>query len=106
MQTELEYRRKNNQGIEFTSPLALDKELRKIGYRLDRKMDCRSTARWMTGDRAGESYPACSTGIKEVDTGLSAFNVDARRDANFDKLQELRITGAWVAMHNGYILEI
>lgn len=61
-----------------------------LGYRLNRRDDCRSLARYMNGERAGESYPCCSTGLVEADTGLSAFNRDARRDENFEAMQTLR----------------
>jgi hypothetical protein len=76
-----------------------------LGYRLDRSMDCRHVARWMTGARAGCSYPAISTGVSEADTGLSAFNGDARRDENFRAMQEMRLSGRVYAVSNGAILE-
>lgn len=76
-----------------------------IGYVLDRSMDCRSMATWMTGPRAGTSYPCVTTGITEADTGLSAFNVDARRDANFARLQDMRSSGRYFAVSRGAILE-
>ncbi len=105
MKNELEYRRANYPGSEFTLS-SLANELKRLGYKLDRSMDCKHTARWLTGDRAGESYPCISTWVKEIDTGKSAFSTEARRDANFEALQTLRKEGAFVAMKNGYILEI
>jgi hypothetical protein len=102
---ELEYRRKEQIGIEFTLT-GLKHELKRLGYRLDRSMDSRSTARWLTGERSGESYPCITTGIKESDTGKSAFHFEARRDKNFESLQKLRIVGAYVPMNKGYLLEI
>lgn len=55
-------------------------------------------------ERAGESYPCCTTGIDEIDTGLSFANCDARRDTNFRALQELRASGELFAVTNdGYI---
>lgn len=74
-------------------PVTLDdieRRLRGIGYALDRRLDCRSTARIMTGSRAGKTYPCLSTGIKETDTGRCACHTEARRDANFRTLQQLR----------------
>jgi hypothetical protein len=61
-----------------------------LGYSFDRTMDCRSIARWVTGPRAGETYPYLTLSPKETDTGRSAFNIEARRDANFRRLMELR----------------
>lgn len=76
-----------------------------LGYRLDRSLDCRSLSQWMTGPRAGTSHPVCSTGLKEADTGLSAFNVNARRDDNFRAMQELR-SEVFAVTRDGYILEV
>ena len=59
-----------------------------LGYTLDRSMDCRSSARYL---ESGRSYPCCSTGLKETDTGISAWHYkDARRDDNFKAMQALR----------------
>jgi hypothetical protein len=77
-----------------------------LGYRLDRTMDCRSQSRYMTGPREGESYPCITTGIRERDSGLTAWNFQARRDDNFYKLQALRLTGEVFAVISGAILEI
>ena len=85
---------------------AIKRQLRDLGYALDRSLDCRGMARIMTGPRAGQSYPSVSTGIKEADTGLSAFNVEARRDANFMALQKLRFEIGLYAILNGAILEL
>ncbi|GHE75994.1 hypothetical protein GCM10019059_39180 [Camelimonas fluminis] len=82
------------------SPRAIDAEFRKLGYRLDRSLDCRSTSRYLY---SGRTYPCCTTGVREADTGLSAFNCDARRDANFRAMQELR--GSVFAVSRGAILE-
>lgn len=65
-------------------------EFAALGYRVDRSADCRHVGRWLTGPRAGQSFPACSTGIREADTGRSAFHFEARRDANFRAMQALR----------------
>lgn len=75
-----------------------------LGYSLDRDMDCRSPARYVTGPFAGESYLCCTTGLKETDTGLSAFHYKARRDDNFRKMQELR--HEICAVSRGALLEV
>jgi hypothetical protein len=85
---------------------SIESTLRGLGYRLDRRLDCRNLARWMSGPRAGASYPALNTGIVEIDTGLSFANVEARRDAAFKLLQALRRTGECFAVVGGHILEI
>ena len=102
---ELEYRRKYGWGVEFTLS-SLSSELKRLGYRLDRSMDCKAISTWRTGERAGKSFPCISTGIKEIDTGKSAFHFEARRDKNFEALQAMRYEGTFVAMRNGYILEL
>jgi hypothetical protein len=68
----------------------LSQRLRNIGYRLDRSMDCKSVARWMTGARAGETYPVNSVYTRQIDDGKSACHFEARRDANFDVWVRLR----------------
>lgn len=64
--------------------------LKAIGYRLDRQSDCRSLSRWMTGPRAGKSYPTLSLRPVQIDDGKAAWHFEARRDANFNRLQLLR----------------
>ena len=84
----------------------IESVLSSIGYKLDRSMDCRHVARYLTGPRAGQTHPCISTGIKEIDTGLSFANYTARRDSNFEKLQSLRFSGELFAVVRGAILEI
>jgi hypothetical protein len=76
-----------------------------IGYKVDRSCDARGNTRYITGEHVGESYPATNLYVVEADTGMSAFHVDARRDENFRKLQELRFRGALYAIVRGRILE-
>jgi len=83
-----------------------DQELRTIGYRLDRGMDCTSLNRYMTGERAGQSYPAVNMYPVQVSDGVSAFHVDSRRDANFQRLQEMRLNDELFALHRGRIYKI
>ena len=82
----------------------IERELAAIGYRLDRTMDCRCIARTLTGVNAGNSYPVIGSCTREVDTGLSFANVNARRDDNFQKLQKLRLRGMF-AIVNGAIFD-
>ncbi|MDF0545248.1 hypothetical protein PX699_23110 [Sphingobium sp. H39-3-25] len=84
----------------------IKQQLRDLGYALDRTLDCRSSARIMTGPRAGQTYPSLSTGIKEADTGRSAFHVDARRDTRFRTLQNLRFEVGLYTVLNGAILDL
>ena len=76
----------------------------RLGYKIDRSMDSYSVNKFMTGEYAGESYLAINTGIKEKDTGRSAFHIDSRRDDNFRAMQELR--GKICAVINDKILEV
>lgn len=69
---------------------AFDVELRAIGYRLDASMACRSTATIQTGPRAGSAYPAVSLYARQVSDGVSAYNVDARRDVKYEAFKALR----------------
>lgn len=77
--------------------------IRELGYAFDLNMSCKSIARYMTGDRAGESYPANSLYPRQIDDGKSYAHFEARRDANFERLTEIRNT--YFAVHGGYIYE-
>jgi len=101
---ELEHRA--SLGQHPVSLASIESTLRGLGYRLDRRLDSRHLARWVSGPRAGESYPALHTSIVEIDTGLSFAHVEARRDAAFQHLQALRRTGECFAVVGGHILEI
>ena len=103
MQNEIIFRRASGMP-EFTLAELMGK-LRGLGYKLDRSMDCKGNSTYQTGIRAGKSYPCTTLYILESDTGLSAFNVNARRDEKFKALQELRFNGAFVVGKNT-ILEI
>jgi hypothetical protein len=85
---------------------AIKCHLAAIGYRMDRGLDCRSDNRYMTGNYAGQSYPAVNAYVVEADTGLSFANVGARRDANFRRLQEIRFMGELFAVVRGRLLEL
>lgn len=69
-----------------------EEKLSAIGYRLNRRLDCKGVSLYMTGERAGESYPACNMYPVQADDGLSWCHVDARRDRNFDELKRIRDT--------------
>lgn len=75
-----------------------------LGYKLDRRLDCRSESRFMTGPNAGKFYPCLTTGLTEADTGRSAFHYQARRDDNFRAMMQLRKQIA--AITRGALLEV
>jgi hypothetical protein len=79
-------------------------EFAALGYRFDADMACKSLARYMTGPYAGETYPANSWYPVQADDGLSAWNVNARRDDNFKALQKLR--NEVFAVYAGYVIEV
>jgi hypothetical protein len=83
----------------------IDSELRKLGYRIG-KDSCRSIARCVMGDFEGIAYPCDTRQIFEIDTGLTFANYKARRDANFKRLQEIRLNGELFAVVRGYIVEL
>lgn len=104
LQRELDYRR--SRGLEPVSLKFLKQELAELGYKLDRRLDCKSNTRHMSGERCGQSYPAINLYVVEADTGLSFAHVEARRDENHARLQHLRYHGTLFAVVRGYILEI
>lgn len=101
LEAEIEYRKTLGQ---TELPLSkFEEALRAIGYRFDRRMDCRAPARYMTGDRAGESYPTLSLKPVQSDNGMAWCHVDSRRDSNWHALLDLRQTVFSVV--NGAIAE-
>jgi len=86
----------------------INKALKSLGYKLDRGEDCKCIARaYPFNDEEEYSYLCCTTGIKEIDSGMSAFHYQAKRDDNFKQLQAMRLSGEYFAvLKNGYILEI
>ena len=85
LQVEIAHRQAH--GATLVSVAQMRARFEAIGYKLDRSSDCRSTARYL---ESGRTYPACSTGVKETDTGRSAFHFESRRDDNFRRMQTLR----------------
>ncbi|WP_341744712.1 hypothetical protein [Azonexus hydrophilus] len=74
-----------------------------LGYRFDRELDCKSIARYMAGERAGATYPANNLYPVQADNGVGAFHIDARRDANYEKLKSMR--NSMFAVSQGFIVE-
>ncbi|RQR65659.1 hypothetical protein DIE18_04205 [Burkholderia sp. Bp9125] len=81
----------------------LEEKIRALGYRFDRDMDCKSLARYMNGERAGQSYPSHALKPVQIDNGMSWAHIEARRDANFDALNMLR--DSHFAVSGGHICE-
>lgn len=91
------------QGHHPMSIKAIEGTLKQLGYRLDRSSDCRGTARYL---ETGRSYPCITTGIKEIDTGRSAFHFQSRRDQKFRALQDIRLNDSHFAVVRGCIFEL
>jgi hypothetical protein len=98
-----EIARREAAGCERLSVAGMAERFARLGYRLDRSLDCHGVARLTTTGGESLSYPCVTTGVKESDSGLSAFNVGARRDDTFRAMQELRQTV--YAVSRGAILE-
>jgi len=75
-----------------------------IGYTFDRKDDVRSIGRYMTGERAGHSYSYLGLYPIQMDNRLSAWNVDARRDDNYEAFKVLR--NSLFSVAQGRIVEV
>ena len=82
-------------------------QLRALGYRLDRSMDCSCTARYMNGEDAGLTYPCTTTGVKHINSGLSFANIahGMENSKTLECLQAFRFSGPYVILKNS-ILEI
>lgn len=96
-----ELERCRNAGVDVLKFEDLRQKVEKLGYTIDFKMIAYSIA---TDCRTGETFNAVTFGIKESDTGLSAFNYEARRDDNFKALQELRLNT--VSTYNNCVASI
>ena len=68
-----------------------------LGYRIDFGMKADSLARYMTGPHAGDCYPVRTFGVREADTGRSAFHYESRRDGRFAAMQALRLRAYYLA---------
>ena len=75
-----------------------------IGYTFDRSSDVRSIARYMAGEQAGQSYPYLGLYPVQADDKVSAWNVNARRDANYEAFKALR--NSLFAVVQGRIVEV
>ncbi len=93
-----------SQGYRQVSFEQFKTEYATIGYTFDRSSDVRSIARYMTGERAGQSYPYLGLYPVQVDDRVSAWNVDARRDSNWEQFKVLRNT--LFAVTQGRIVEL
>jgi hypothetical protein len=106
-QLQRELDRRKARGNSPVTVAEMNRRLAAIGYKMDRTMDCPGSSRYRTGEFAGESYPCITTGMNEIDTGVSAYHYqDARRDANFRELQRIRFHEEVYAVVRGKILEI
>ena len=92
------------QGQRHLSFQAFKEAYAQIGYKFDRSSDCKGIARYMTGERAGVGYPCLSLYPIQIDNGLSAWNVDARRDNNYQAFKVLR--NSLFAVIQGRIVEV
>lgn len=101
-----EIERRKARGHQPITVAQLSAELKNIGYKMDRTEDCRCNAVYQSGDHAGSSYPVITTGVIEVNTGMSFAHKDARRDDAFRPLQHMRFHQSHYAIVRGAILEI
>ena len=102
LENEIAYRL--SQGYRQVSFERFKAEYAAIGYIFDRTSDVRSIARYMAGERAGQSYPYLGLYPVQADDMVSAWNVDARRDANYQAFKVLR--NSLFAVAQGRIIEI
>ena len=102
LENEVAYRL--SQGYRQVSFEQFKAEYAAIGYTFDRTSDVRSIARYMTGERAGQSYPYLGLYPIQTDNRLSAWNVNARRDGNYQAFRALR--NSLFAVVQGRIVEV
>jgi len=88
LKDEVEYRK--SQGLKQLSKEQVCELFKNLGYILEVSDPCYYTGLYMTGDRAGTSYPAVSYRILEASSKRSAFHVDSDRGKNYQEMQKLR----------------
>jgi hypothetical protein len=81
----------------------LEQMIEAIGYRLDRRFDCKSMATIMSGPRAGTRLPTLSVKPVQMDDGKAFSHYEARRDRRFDQLIQIRRT--YFAVVDGHLAE-
>jgi len=86
-------------GMRQVTMAQLDAELQALGYSRMPNSRCACIA---TNGRTANTYPCVTYGLRENGTGLSAFHVDARRDARFRALQQLRFV-TFAVVRGSYI---
>ena len=85
----------------FKASLAeIEIKLSELGYKLDRRFDCKSIGR----SSCGYTFPALAIRIIEADSGLGFSHYMARRDKNFEALQQFALTVS--CLHDGMIITI
>ena len=75
-----------------------------IGYTFDRSCDTQGMARYVSGERAGLSYPCLTLYPVQADDKVSVWNVNARRDTNYESFRALR--NSLFTVVQGRIVEI
>lgn len=85
-----EAQRRKRAGAQQVTMSEYKRLLAECGYRIVPGLGCISVSRIISGDGAGSSFPARHCCIVENDTGKRCFQVDARRDANYRRLIEIR----------------
>lgn len=106
MGLESELARRAAEGSKPTTMAEIHRRLEDLGYRIDRSGTCRFNCKILSGPGAGDTYPAFTVYIREIDTGMCAFHVDARRDENFKALQKMRFEERPFAIVRGHLLNL
>lgn len=83
----------------------LDARLAELGYERDPDTRCYGMTRVMSAEPY--SYPATTYNVREKGTKISAFHYqDARRDANFIAMQNLRFDTFCVSRSRDYVISL
>ena len=88
-------------GMEKLSIKEYIRRYENLGYTFDRSLDCRSTSKYLDNRM---TYPCLTLYPIQIDDGLSAWNIKARRDSNFLKFQQLR--KEIFSVYGGRIVEV
>lgn len=85
--TDVEANERLKHGGVQVKPSELDDMIDRLGYRRDPASRCAGISTYLA---TGRTFQNVNFRVREKDTGMSAFHYLARRDQNFQQLQDLR----------------
>lgn len=74
-------------GMKLVTLAQFNRDIKPMGFKLDRSMDCHGIARCLSSGRSYRSITSCARQIK---TGKGFANIDCERDSSWREFMEYR----------------